>query len=145
MIFGHFWNYKKRNLAKKNREIDLFDYMSFFLAWTFLNFLAHCVSLNSPHVYWLDGWENWRKIFSTIEYNLFISKFMLVLDRTQIILNWSESRPKSRKTKLWTLLNPGSSTKTELPYNTNPPKIPNFKPTHIAVGCSNSLRQVVSS
>ena len=41
LIFGHFWNCKKWNLVKKNiREIDLFDFMSF-LAWTFLNFLAH--------------------------------------------------------------------------------------------------------
>ena len=42
LIFGHFWNCKKWNSAKKkNHEIDLFDFTCF-LAWTFLNFLAHC-------------------------------------------------------------------------------------------------------
>ena len=42
-IFGHFWNGKKWNLTKKIIcEIDLFDFASF-LAWTFLNFLAHYV------------------------------------------------------------------------------------------------------
>ena len=41
-IFGRFCNCKKWNLVKKNREIDLFDFTSF-LAWTFLNFPAHCV------------------------------------------------------------------------------------------------------
>ena len=41
MIFGHFWKCKKCMLVKKIiREIDLFDFTSFF-AWTFLNFLAH--------------------------------------------------------------------------------------------------------
>ena len=56
LIFGHFWICKKWNLVKKIiREIDWFDFTSF-LAWTFLNFLAHCgcdplwkVIENSPY------------------------------------------------------------------------------------------------
>ena len=28
LIFGHFWNCKKWNLVKKNRQIDLFDFTS---------------------------------------------------------------------------------------------------------------------
>ena len=39
-------------------------------------------------------------------------------------------RPKSGKTELWTLPNPGSSTQIELQTHPNPPKIPNFEPTN---------------
>ena len=39
MIFGHFWNCKKWNLVKKKLISRVF------LAWTFLNFLAHCVAI----------------------------------------------------------------------------------------------------
>ena len=44
LIFGHFWNCKKWNLVKKNfvKLIYLISWV-FYLAWTFLNFLAHCV------------------------------------------------------------------------------------------------------
>ena len=41
---------------KKIREMCLFDFMRFFLAWTFLNFLAHCVTLTwrqMPNLYFL--------------------------------------------------------------------------------------------
>ena len=42
LIFDHFWNCKKWNLVKKIiREIDLFDFTSFF-GLDFFNFLAHC-------------------------------------------------------------------------------------------------------
>ena len=41
MIFGHFWNRKKWIFGQNFfREIDLFDFTSFFV-WTFLNFLTH--------------------------------------------------------------------------------------------------------
>ena len=40
-IFGHFWNSKKNGIwSKKFREIDLFNFTSFFPC-TFLTFLAH--------------------------------------------------------------------------------------------------------
>ena len=43
LIFGHFSNSKKLNLAKNIfHEIDLFDFTCFFFAWTFVNFLAYC-------------------------------------------------------------------------------------------------------
>ena len=42
LIFGHFWNCKKWNLAK-NFFVKLIYLISWlFLAWTFFNFLAHC-------------------------------------------------------------------------------------------------------
>ena len=41
LIFGHFWNCKKKEFGQKNffREIDLFDFTSFF-GLDFSNFLA---------------------------------------------------------------------------------------------------------
>ena len=47
LIFGHFWNGKKWNLAQKFfREIDLFDFMSFFDCtllsfWPTVKYLVH--------------------------------------------------------------------------------------------------------
>ena len=35
---------QKMEFGKKNHEMDLFDFTSFF-AWTFSNFLAHCMIL----------------------------------------------------------------------------------------------------
>ena len=50
-IFGHFSNCKKWNLVKKNREINLLDF-KIFLAWTFLNFLGHCVCIWKTNRYY---------------------------------------------------------------------------------------------
>ena len=46
-----FWPYlklQKMEFGQKKiiRVIDLFDFTSFFFAWTFLNFLAHCDTPN---------------------------------------------------------------------------------------------------
>ena len=35
---------QKKGIWSNFREIDLFDFASFFLPWTFLNFLAHTVN-----------------------------------------------------------------------------------------------------
>ena len=43
LIFGHFWNCKKWILVKiKVREIELFDFTSFFGRGLFFIFLSHC-------------------------------------------------------------------------------------------------------
>ena len=62
MIFGHFWNCKKWNLAKKNFFLKLIYLISqVFLAWTFLNFLANCATTTSDpppkktEFQWCDG------------------------------------------------------------------------------------------
>ena len=44
----------------KFREIDLFDFMGFFLAWTFFNFLAHYVALL---IYFVFGLLLYKKAF----------------------------------------------------------------------------------
>ena len=41
-IFSHIWNCKKWNLVKNLSWNWFFLFHEFFLAWTFLNFLAHC-------------------------------------------------------------------------------------------------------
>ena len=49
---------------------------------------------------------------------------------TSNMIGQKQAKPfnKSRQTELWTLLNPGSSTKIKLWTHPNPPKIQNFEP-----------------
>ena len=43
IYFWPFLKWQKMDFGQQNfREIDLFDFTSFFFGWTFFNFLAHC-------------------------------------------------------------------------------------------------------
>ena len=60
--FGHFWNCKKWNLAKKNNYVKLIYLISrVLLARTFLNFLVYCESESAKK--WLWAWGKLKNAF----------------------------------------------------------------------------------
>ena len=64
MIFGHFWNCKEWNLVTKKFVKLTYLISRVFLAWTFLNFLAHCASIGGRQQErveraWISGIQSW--------------------------------------------------------------------------------------
>ena len=65
---------------------DLFDFTSF-LAWTFFNFLAHCVAVCLHYV--LNNNNNFFRQISVMEFLLKLMKQEKLMDRvTRLLLLW---------------------------------------------------------